>query len=116
MRRRRLGRLSESVTLYTSLRPSRGVYAVLAIVVLAVALVSAIYSLDFVRSAKEHDFVLSLPVLVLFLLQAMTILLAISLVRSLIECNRRLRILREDPDANVRPMPVSFLESVLLRF
>mgnify|MGYP001802907237 FL=1 len=60
--------------------------------------------------------VLSLPVLAWFSVLAMTILLAISLTRSLRECNRRLRILREDPDANVRPMPVSFLESVLMRF
>ena len=45
-------------------------------------------------------------------LSALTAFLAYSFVSSAREANRRLKQLAGDPASNVRPMPVSFLESI----
>lgn len=106
--RRRRG-LSESVALDASLRNSRAVFTLLVIVFVPGAFLSAFFLLELIGTAMEFGLVASFEVLAVSVIEILTILLAINFVKSLNECNRRLRILREDPDARVRPMPVWFM-------
>lgn len=116
MRRRRLRRLQDSISIDASLRRSRVVYTALSILFVPLGLLNAIFLLEAIGVYLENGLVLTLPAILKLLFHIIIILLPISFVRSLMECNRRLQLLQKDPEARVLPMPVSFLETVFLLF
>ncbi|MEL6449360.1 MAG: hypothetical protein AAFQ62_15610 [Pseudomonadota bacterium] len=116
MRRRRSRRLQDSLSIDASLRRSRVVYTALSILFVPLGLLNAVFLFQAIGLFVEDKAVLSVYALMVTVWYTIIMLLPISFVRSLMECNRRLRILREDPEARVKRMPVSFLETVFLIF
>ena len=116
MRRRRSRRLQDSLSIDASLRRSRVVYTALSILFVPLGLLNAVFLLEAIGLFLEYEAVFTVYSLMVTVWHVIIMLLPISFIRSLIECNRRLRILREDPEARVKRMPVSFLETVFLMF
>lgn len=108
-------RIDQSLDLDASLRQSRGIWLSLAIVALPFAFGGALYL--FFLAAALFDGAIdpatsSLGVLVTVMISSFCILADVHAFRQFGEASRRLRRLRDDPSANVRPLPAPFQASL----
>ena len=108
-------RVFQSIELDQSLRRSRGIWLSLAIFAVPFAVVGLLNLLDgltaLVMLSGNED--VSIPLTIWSIIWgSCLILLDISLFRQVREAGRRLRILKEDPNANVRPLPAPFQASM----
>ena len=101
-----------AVELDKSLRRSRTVYLVLSFICVPAAILAGLAILFTIINMVEPTRGPTPYELVDLGVSSGVIILAYSFVSSAREASRRLKQLVEDPSSNVRPMPVSFLESI----
>ena len=104
-------RIHHSIALDQSLRQSRSIWLALAIVLAPIAglMASAILASD----GGLADRIFGPYALVISLVFAIALILLVFVAFSRVfEANRRLKRLREDPSANVRPLPAPFQSSL----
>jgi hypothetical protein len=104
--------ISSAVELDQSLRRSRAVYLVLSIIFVPAAILVGFTILLTIVDMVESTGIPTPYELVDLGLGSVMMFLAYSFVSSAREASRRLKQLVDDPSSNVRPMPVSFLESI----
>jgi len=105
-------RIQNVVELDQSLRRSRAVYILLSAIFVPGAVLATFWFVFLALDVAEGRVALRIGTLIEAALCVVEFLLAYSFVSSAREAARRLRRLAENPDADVRPMPVSFLETL----
>lgn len=108
-------RVHQTIELDQSLRQSRSVWLSLAVFAIPFAAAGAIsFLLSIARIIESTDRFIAAPVATLWgiLWGVLFVLLDVYLFRQTFEASKRLRQLREDPSAKVRPLPAPFQASL----
>ncbi|MEL7536333.1 MAG: hypothetical protein AAFZ58_05555 [Pseudomonadota bacterium] len=104
--------IDRTVSLYLSLRQSRAIYGLLAVLGVLAALYSVSFSVLLMGALINGHTTLTLDVGVQFLMSVVLVGLTIMFTLAAIESSRRIRRLNDNPQADVKPMALGYLLSV----